>query len=402
MTTSLPNDHAANQPAEQSAQPAISHDAPHQWETASQPAAGAPAEPHSNDVAYMWGAPSQVIGDAEGGEEATALTTGRDPREERAAIPRAPNTAPTSVRRSGPLSRPAQSGPLSGPLTGPLGGGQRKRPSGCVLAAGGCLVALAALIALVAMSFGVVAALAAVSHPATTTTTRTLHVNGAPTLQLNSSAASVQITGDPTDSNVVTVTMSASIKTISYDNAHSIVQAIKLTTTQSGDTITIGLTDNTRFNYQVFFVRNVTLDITAPTHTSVSGEINAGALTTDDLTGALNVTNNAGAVTLHRMTFTGASTLRVSAGSLDCDGSLAQGATVQATVDAGSATFTLPRQSGAHLDASASSGSVTVIGWNASITRDVADASTTGDVGAHPTGSLTIHVNAGSVVVTLA
>jgi hypothetical protein len=71
-------------------------------------------------------------------------------------------------------------------------------------------------------------------------------------------------------------------------------------------------------------------------------------------------------------------------------------------VDAGSATFTLPRQSGAHLNASASSGSVTVIGWNATITRDVADASTIADVGAHPTGSLTIRVNAGSVVVTLA
>ena len=343
----------------------------------------------------MWGAPSQVIGDAEVGEEANEPTTGRDPRETEHSAP----ILPTSARRSGPISRPAQSGPLSGPI----GGGQRKRPSGCVLAAGGCLVVMAALIALCAMSLGVVTALAAVSRPATTTATRTFHVSGAPTLQLNSNAASVRIMGDPTASNVVTVTMSASVKTTSYDNARSIVQAIKLTTTQSGDTITIGLTENNNgFNFEAFLVRNVTLDITAPTHTSVSGELNAGALTTDDLTGALNVTNNAGAITLHRMTFTGASELRVSAGGLDFDGSLAQGATVQATVDAGSATFTLPRQSGAHLDASASSGSVTVIGWNASVTRDVANASTTGDVGAHPTGSLTIHVNAGSVVVTLA
>jgi len=399
MTTFIPNDHSVDQSANPSerqptAQPTSGHCERYKWGTTGQPAAGAPAEPHPNDVAYMWGAPSQVIGDAEVGEEANEPTTGRDPRETEHSAP----ILPTSARRSGPISRPAQSGPLSGPI----GGGQRKRPSGCVLAAGGCLVVMAALIALCAMSLGVVTALAAVSRPATTTTTRAFHVSGAPTLQLNSSAASVRITGDPTDSNVVTVTLSASVKTTSYDNARSIVQAIKLTTTQSGDTITIGLTDNNDFSFEAFLVRNVALDITAPTHTSVSGELNAGALTTDDLTGALNVTNNAGAVTLHRMTFTGASTLRLSAGSLDCDGSLAQDATVQATVDAGSATFTLPRQSGAHLDASASSGSVTVIGWNAIITRDVADASTTGDVGAHPTGSLTIHVNAGSVVVTLA
>lgn len=373
------------------------HYEPYQVEMASQPAA-----PHPDDVAYMWDAHSRVIGDANRSVGANAPTIGRDPRQERTSTLSTPNSSPNSSPRSappsGPLSRPAQSGPSTGPIGGAT---ERKRPSGCVLAAGGCLVVMAAIIALCAMSLGVVTALAAVSRPATSTTTRSLHVNGAPTLDVTSSAASVRVTGDPTDSNTVTVTMTASVKTTSYDSAHSIVQGIKLAANQVGNIITIGLTDNNGFTLQAFLVRNVTLDITTPTHTSVSGALQAGSLVADDLTGALNVTANAGAVTLRRMTFTGASTLRLSAGGLAFDGSLSQGATVDASVNAGGVVCTLPSQRGTHLNASATSGSITIVGWNTPINRSVASASVNADVGAHPTGALTVRVNAGSVVVTL-
>jgi len=270
------------------------------------------------------------------------------------------------------------------------------------VAIGGCLVVMAAVIALCAMSLGVFTALAAVSRPATSSTTRTLHVTGAPTLKLTSSAASVRITGVPGDSNDVTIRMSANVKTTSYDNARRIVQGITLTTAQTGNVITINLNGANGFDFEAFLVRNVTLDITTPTRTNVSGSLQAGSLLTDNLTGAINVTSNAGAVALRRMTFTGASTLRLSAGGLVFDGALAQGATVNVGVNAGSVVGTLPRQSGAHLNASATSGSVTIVGWNANVTRNVADASTITDVGEHPTGALTIHVNSGSVVVTLA
>ncbi len=401
MTPSTSDDHTENQSAAQPEHPTTGHYEPYQWGAASQPTTDAPASDdtahnahnaHPGEVGYMWAAPSQRLSD-ERNAEVAAPTPERDPREAPTSIP----GATISAQSSGPLPGPTQSGPLGDPR------GERKRPNGFILAAGGCLVALAVLIALCAMSLGVVTALAAVSQPATATTTRTLHVSGAPTLQLHTDAASVNITGDPTDSDTVTVALSVNVKTISHNGAQSIVQAIKLTTTQSGNIININLRDsNNIFNPQVLMVRNVTLDITAPTHTGVSGELNAGALTTDDLTGALNITSNAGAVTLHRMTFTGASSMRLSAGGLTFDGALAQGATVDATVNAGGVVCTLPSQTGAHLNASVNSGSVSVIGWNANITRNVTNASTIADVGAHPTGSLTIRVNAGSVIVTLA
>lgn len=388
MTASIPNQQSGDDSLEPSA---TSDYERYHWETASQPTTDA-AHP---DAAFMWDVASQITptpmrpSGSLADEPASAPTIERDPREAPPSRPRS-----TSAPLSGPLS-------ASAPLSGPLGGGERPRRRGCVAVAGGCLVALAAVIALCAMSLGVVSALEAVSRPATATTTRVFHVGAAPTLKLASSAAGVQVTGDPNANGVVTVSMTASVKTTSYNAARNIVQAIKLTTTQSGDTITISLIDGNGFALQAFLGPNITLAITTPTHTSISGAVQAGALTAENLTGALTVTDNAGAVNLHHMTFTGASTLRLQAGALLFDGALATGATVDASVNAGSVVAILPRQSGAHLDASATSGSVAVVGWNATITRGVANASTIADVGANPTGSLTIRVNAGSVTVTL-
>lgn len=264
----------------------------------------------------------------------------------------------------------------------------------------GCLIALGALMALCAITTGIGTAFAYFSQPATNTTTRTFHVSGAPTIQLDVSAASVNVNSGASDAQV-SVTLASSMHYFSHQAAENAIQSIKFTTTQDDNTIVIHESEEHGFQIEPFNTSSITLDITVPAHTNISGDVQAGSMTVDGLTGSMNVTNDAGSMTLQQMTFTGSSILQLSAGSLTFDGALAQGAQVNATVNAGSVTCTLPKSSGAHLDANTSAGSISVEGWDLPVTQDAAVASATGDVGAHPVGSLTIQADAGSVTVIL-
>ena len=146
--------------------------------------------------------------------------------------------------------------------------------------------------------------------------------------------------------------------------------------------------------------RSVDLRITVPQTSDLRVTVNAGTITVASVAGVLNLTADAGTVDLRDMTLQGATTIRVSAGTLNVTGALADGSHVTASVATGNANIWLPASSATHLSADTQVGSVTVTPWAAAIHHSGAGQSTEFDLNANPTNSMTVHVDVGSIKVT--
>ncbi len=99
------------------------------------------------------------------------------------------------------------------------------------------------------------------------------------------------------------------------------------------------------------------------------------------------------------VTLRGGSDLALNAGNLTMDGALAPGATLDARLNAGNARFTLPRDTPAQLDARTTVGQISVSGWQVRTERQIVQQRAYGALGAAPTGSLRIHVDAGNLTL---
>ena len=141
------------------------------------------------------------------------------------------------------------------------------------------------------------------------------------------------------------------------------------------------------------------LRITVPQTSDLRVTVNAGMVTIAAVTGVLNLTADAGTVDLRDMTLQGATTIRVSAGTLNVNGALADGSNVTASVATGNANIWLSASSATHLSADTQVGSVTVTPWAATIQHSGAGQSTEVDLNANPTNSMTVHVDVGSIKV---
>jgi hypothetical protein len=117
------------------------------------------------------------------------------------------------------------------------------------------------------------------------------------------------------------------------------------------------------------------------------------------LTTTLAAIVNAGNLDAIDVTLRGGSDLALNAGNLTMDGALAPGATLEARLNAGNARFTLPSDTPALLDASTTVGQISVAGWQVRTERQIVQQRARGALGAEPTGSLRIHVDAGNLTL---
>ena len=278
----------------------------------------------------------------------------------------------------------------------------RHRPPSYVRWIGGCLIVGVAILLLCGGGTAVLAGIAFNSTPATATFDKTLSVSGIPTLVIHGAAGNVHVT--PGADGQITIHATKQVHALTHSQAQSALDAINITATQSGNQVTIQEddTDNGRWFFNGFQRTQVDLTVTAPANINLTLTEDAGTLDATGFTGKLTTRIDAGSGTLSNMTMAKGSSLYVDAGSLSVDGALQPDATLYLEVNAGSAHVTLPQNTSAHLDATASAGSVNVNGWNIAENHDAADTTATGDSESQPTGAITIRVSAGSASLSAA
>lgn len=277
---------------------------------------------------------------------------------------------------------------------------ERHRPPSYVRWIGGCLIVFVVLLVLCGGGTAVLAALTLGRTPATATFDKTFSVGGVPTLVIHGQLGSVHVNAG--SAGQVLLHATKRVRVLTHAQAQSELDAITITTNQTGNVVTIEVNNTFAGGPRLFNTQEIDLNVTTPANTNLNVVERAGSLDATGLTGTLMAEVNAGSVTLDNMTMADGSLLRVNAGSLSVDGALQSHASLTVNVNAGSLDLTLPKNTSAHLDASASAGSVHVNGWDIAQTHEGANVTASGDLNPNPTGAITIHVSAGSATLNAA
>ncbi len=298
---------------------------------------------------------------------------------------------------------PAYDGPLSE---------RRHRPPLWVRLIGVVLIGAAVIVAC-GVGVGILALLRLNNPVVTTTSSQVFAVTGTPTIVLHGSAGDVNIvTGN---ANQVAMRVTKRVRSITSGLAQQELDAMNISATQIGNTITITERTPSIDVSTLYMDRNFELELTVPVTTNLAATISAGDLTADHLQGAVTVVEDAGDIhisgaqlsdasirtsagdlRLDHVTLSGNAILQATAGDIHFDGALASNTTLDVRTNTGDATLTLPVATSAHLKASAGVGDVNVSGWPTSVSGNTASA----DLSANPTGSISIHADVGDVTVT--
>jgi hypothetical protein len=194
--------------------------------------------------------------------------------------------------------------------------------------------------------------------PVASTTTQTFAVTGTPSLTVHDTAGNVTITTGNT--RTVTVQITKNARDTSSSAAQNDLNAISVSATQTGNAINV----DARFGPSGSAFQQLSVDLVITVPALADGSL-----------------------------------IDVTAGNLTLDAPLAlsAGGSLTVTASAGNVDLTLPANTAAHLDASVSFGNITIAGWSIPVTRSGAGATATGDMGASPSGTLTIRVTAGNI-----
>ncbi len=269
---------------------------------------------------------------------------------------------------------------------------------------GGCL-GLVIIVGIACVALGLAAGrfVSTIAHetPVASTTTQTFTVTGTPSLSIHDPAGNVTVRTGDTRTVIVQITKNA--RDTSSSAAQNDLNAISASATQTGNAINV----DARFDQGNMVTRQLTvdLDITVPPTANLTLRVEAGNVAIDGVSGRITATVSAKNLDVpgfeaHGVTLADGSNIDVSFGNVQLDGALATGASVAVTVSAGNADLTLPASTAAHLDASTTAGSITITGWSIPITRSGGGATASGDMGASPSGTLTVHVADGDITLT--
>ncbi|HLJ80703.1 MAG TPA: DUF4097 family beta strand repeat-containing protein [Ktedonobacterales bacterium] len=280
---------------------------------------------------------------------------------------------------------------------------ERHRPPLYVRWIGGGLIVCALLLLVCGGTTAVLAVITLNSTPASAAVDKTFTVSGAPTLIIHSAVGTVHV--NPGAGDQITLHATKQARALTHAQAQSDLDNITITTTQTGNVVNIQVDGTNGGGLVLFNSLRIDLNVTTPANTSLSVVEDAGTLDASGLTGKLTAQVNAGSMTLDDMTMATGSSLHVNAGSLSVDGALQPGASLLVEVNAGSADVTLPHNTNAHVDATASAGSVDVNGWNISVNDNGPNSTASGDLNPNstgPKGTITIRVSAGSASLNAA
>lgn len=231
---------------------------------------------------------------------------------------------------------------------------------------------------------------------ATITEQHELRVEGMPTLELRNFAGNVRVAAGAADQVTVIVTKRARAG-IFGTASEADLERVRVEVSQQGNTIRV----ETNKEGWSLIGKNVTVDfdITTPAATTLGLQLNAGNATIDGIAGAIRAKVNAGNLDTRGVTFASGSDLKLNAGNLTLHGALVTSASLDARVNAGNARLFLSRDTNVYLDAQSVAGTVSVSGWRVNTTRDFARQSASGPLGAQPSGTLQVRVDAGNITV---
>lgn len=141
----------------------------------------------------------------------------------------------------------------------------------------------------------------------------------------------------------------------------------------------------------------VEIAVTSPASAELDLRMNAGNIEVRGISGTIEGTVNAGNLDVAGGTLAGRCSCTVNAGNLNLETAIAQGASLDADVNAGKMRLLLPRDTPAYLDARADVGSIDVDGWPVNSSRQLVRQVVTGRLGAEPVGTVRLRVNSGSI-----
>lgn len=287
---------------------------------------------------------------------------------------------------------------------GPMRQGARdgRRVAPWIVVVGSLLVALAIIMAGCFIVAGVVQGMLWSSTPASATETHTFTVSGAPSVTLQMPAGNVHVFRG--SDNTVTATLYKEVHAITHATAQQALNGTTVRSSQSGDTITLTVEMPSITGSFTNLTRRADLTLTVPASTNLTMIVNAGNADITGVTGVLDLTMNAGNLSLRSTTAEGSSSLRLNAGNVDYLGAIAPTGTLGIAVDAGNATVHLPPTTPTHLVARTSAGTISTNGWTSAQGTQGTTVSHGGtltvDLNAQPTNTLTIQVSFGNVTVS--
>ena len=173
------------------------------------------------------------------------------------------------------------------------------------------------------------------------------------------------------------------------------LQKLRVEVTQSGDTVNI--TTERGVDWSLFKQVTVDLDITAPEAVELDLRLNAGNIRVSDTVGGVRAEVNAGNLDLIGVTIGGSSRLSVNAGNLTVRGTLTEGASLDASVNAGNARFTFPADAGIAVEGRTTAGSIHSSVEQIGVSRHFASASASGTLGTARGSRLRATVDAGNL-----
>jgi Putative adhesin len=284
---------------------------------------------------------------------------------------------------------------------------------------GGCLAASVIVFLVLACIGGIGTALVFSSPEVSSGSSQDLSVSGVPLLHLNSNATDVTILAG-TDHSAVRILVQKHAQAINNASAQAGLNRMKVTTTQSGDTIDV----ETHFTDETGIILHhewMDLTITVPPSTHLDLTTRAGDVTITGISGTMQLTSEAGDIAINNSALEGTSTIHsdagnirlqsviadthtsiiTTAGSVDFNGMVESGASFSVHTDAGDVTLQLPRDTSAHFSATTNFGNVTIDPiWPISVTKETANSSANGTMGASPSATISVTTSAGDIRVS--
>jgi hypothetical protein len=232
---------------------------------------------------------------------------------------------------------------------------------------------------------------------ANATSSQSFTISGIASLDIHNTSGRLSVRqGAP---GFVGVEITKTARDSSQEAAQRDLDKIQVTTTQSGDTISV----TSNFEDAGFFATSsaVNLQITVPSTTNISADLRAGDAQVDGVGGLMMLSTSAGSLTMRGTTFADGSRIHVSTGSVVVQGSVPDNASVDISVSTGDVALTLPAQTSARLDARTNIGEIHVTGWPVQPKRaNNVGAMTNDALGSQPSGTIRIRVDAGDITIS--
>lgn len=231
----------------------------------------------------------------------------------------------------------------------------------------------------------------------TATETYEFAVSGTPRFVVRNRAGGIRFQAGAAGQVHVTVTKRARNGLLGSASEDDLKQ-IEVRVARNDDTIRIEV-DHERGSFGLGKQYTVDIDVTTPATADLDLRMNAGNVEIRGVSGTTEGVVNAGNFDITDGTLAGRSSLTVNAGNLTFEGAIAQGAALNAEVNAGNLRLRLPQDTPAYLEARTDVGSIDVDGWPVNYSRQIVRQEATGRLGAEPQGTLRLRVNTGNITL---